>query len=99
MPVVGRNGVATAPTLAYDAALMGNFAPPTSQLAALTVPTLVLGGAKSPAKLRSAVVGTAAAIPGGQHRLLPGQNHNVSAQALAPVLAEFIGTERSRSAG
>ena len=97
MPVVRRNGIATAPTLAYDAALMGNFAPPTEDLAALTVPTLVIGGAKSPAKLQRAVVGTAAAIPGGEHHLLTGQKHNVSAKALAPVLAAFIHAERSRS--
>ena len=96
MPVVRRNGIATAPTLAYDAVLMGDFGPPTEALAAVTVPTLVVGGAKSPAKLQRGVQGTAAAISGAQHHLLLGQNHNVSATALAPVLAEFI-TATSRA--
>ena len=95
MPVIRRNGIATAPTLAYDAALMGDFTPPMEELSAVAIPTLVIGGDKSPARLQRGVLGTAAAIPDGTHHLLPGQNHNISAKALSPVLADFIRAEQS----
>ena len=81
---------AVAHTLPYDAAIMGNWSVPAATAARVNVPALVLGGAKSPEKLRSAVERTAAAVPGAGKRLLEGQSHNVSAQALAPVLTEFF---------
>lgn len=83
---------AVAPSLPYDAEVMGDFLPPSEQLTAVTVPTLVLGGGKSPAGLREAVRATAEAVPGARHRMLKGQSHNVSTKALAPVLAEFLAT-------
>lgn len=81
---------AVAPSLPYDAAVMGDFLPPREQLESYSVPTLVLGGEKSPAALRESVQAAAVAIPGSQCRLLQGQTHNVSAKALAPALTEFF---------
>ncbi|HSM59424.1 MAG TPA: alpha/beta hydrolase [Longimicrobiales bacterium] len=81
---------AVAHTLPYDAAVMGDWTPPPRRAARVAVPTLVLGGEKSPESLRIAVERTAAAIPGAERRVLPGQNHNVAPSVLAPVLTEFF---------
>ena len=56
----------------------------------MAVPSLVLCGGKSPDDMKAAQQAVAATIPGSQHRILPGQTHQVSASALAPVLAEFF---------
>ena len=83
---------AVAPSLPYDAAIMGDFLPPRGELDGFATPTLVLGGAKSPAALRKAARAAAAAIPGADCRLLPGQTHNVDVRALAPALTAFFGS-------
>ena len=87
-----RKMKAVAPSLPYDAAIMGDFVPPQEQLASVSVPTLVIGGAKSPAALRAAVQATADAVPGARRRMLKGQTHNVAVHTLAPVLTEFFTT-------
>lgn len=81
---------AVAPSLPYDAEIMGDFLPPSGQLASVTAPTLVLGGGKSPAALREAERAAAEAMSNAQCRTLEGQSHNVSVKVLAPVLAEFF---------
>jgi pimeloyl-ACP methyl ester carboxylesterase len=83
---------AAAPTLPYDARVMGAaFTPPTDELARIAVPTLALCGGKSPAEMSRAQDAVAAAIPGARRETLAGQMHQVSATALAPVLAGFFG--------
>jgi pimeloyl-ACP methyl ester carboxylesterase len=93
---------ATALTLPYDVAVMGcaEWGEPLSaeQWASVTAPTLVLDGEKSPAQLRNAARALAVVLPNATHRTLPGQSHNVSMEALAPVLAEFF-VARSASLG
>ena len=81
---------AVAPSLPYDAEIMGDFLPPSERLASLTVPTLVLGGEKSPAALHEAARAAADAIPGARCRMLEGQSHNVSVKVLAPVLVDYF---------
>lgn len=92
---------ALAPTLAYDAACMGNGQPPTSRLAKITRPTLVLTGGASPDsfvggggdffdKAADAIV---ASVPHAQRQIVEGQTHMVDPKALAPVLLQFF-TER-----
>jgi pimeloyl-ACP methyl ester carboxylesterase len=81
-------------TLPYDTALVhenqrGNPLP-AGRWSAVTAPTLVVGGGKSPAWLRHAVQAVADAVPGARHRELPGQTHLVKPKALAPVLTEFF---------
>ena len=81
---------AVAPTLAYDAAALGDSSVPTERAASVTMPTLVMaGGATLPFIQQSAQV-LAAALPHAQHRTLEGQTHEVAAEALAPVLEEFF---------
>ena len=91
MPKVWRQLQATATTLPYDAEVMGGrFEPPLDELARIAVPSLVLCGSKSPDEMKAAQQTVAATIPRAQHRILPGQTHQVAATALAPVLAEFF---------
>lgn len=81
---------AVAPTLAYDAAAMGNDrSVPVKRASAVTVPTLVMNGTVIPFMLDTANA-LAKAIPRAQHRTLEGQSHDVDLQVLAPVLVEFF---------
>ena len=81
-------------TLPYDLTIMaggqqGRPLPP-GRWAALTAPTLVMAGGKSPAWLQNAAQALAHALPGASHRTLPGQTHIVKAKPLALVLADFF---------
>jgi pimeloyl-ACP methyl ester carboxylesterase len=78
-------------TLPYDAAVLGDFSLPRERAASVAVPTLVIGGEKSPLELRSAVRAVAETVPAAKLRMLKGQTHNVSVKVLAPVLVEFFG--------
>ena len=80
-----------APTIAYDAAVIGEAAAvPTERAARLTIPTLVMnGGASYPFMLESGQA-LAQAIPGAQYRVLAGQAHEVEPEAIAPALVEFF---------
>ncbi|HST05094.1 MAG TPA: alpha/beta hydrolase, partial [Chloroflexia bacterium] len=82
---------AVAPTLAYDAAAMGEDASvPIEQAARVTVPALIMDGSASPPFMYSAAVALAGAMPHGKHLTLEGQTHDVSVEALAPVLVDFF---------
>jgi hypothetical protein len=81
---------AVAPTLPYDIAICHGHqqgkALTEAEWAAVKAPTLVAVGGKSPAWMTN---GTRA-LPDATYRTLPGQNHMVKAQAIAPVLTEFF---------
>jgi pimeloyl-ACP methyl ester carboxylesterase len=81
---------AIAHTLAYDAAVIGDRSLPAGLLAAVTVPALVITGDQSPPFLRDAADAAAAALPQGRLAVLPGQSHDLNADATAPVMAEFL---------
>jgi pimeloyl-ACP methyl ester carboxylesterase len=83
---------AIAPTLAYDAAALGDEAAvPTGKAARLTIPTLVMdGGATEWPFMHVTALALAKAIPNAQHRTLEGQTHEVTPDALAPVLVAFF---------
>jgi pimeloyl-ACP methyl ester carboxylesterase len=87
---------AVAPTLPYDITIMHEHlrgTPLTSaEWAAVKVPTLVAAGGKSPAWMTNGTRALAAALPDATYRTVPGQNHMVKAQAIAPVLTEFFTT-------
>ncbi len=84
-------GESLAPTLAYDAAVMGDSTIPTDRFGRIAVPTLVLAGSESPESLRQAAAQVAATIPGARHDILDGQDHNVAGDALASAVAAFTG--------
>jgi pimeloyl-ACP methyl ester carboxylesterase len=85
---------ASAHTLAYDAAVMGDGQRgrplPADRWRSLNVPTLVASGSKSPAWLQTAATQLAEVLPDAEHRTLDGQRHYVKAEAIAPVLTDFL---------
>jgi pimeloyl-ACP methyl ester carboxylesterase len=82
-----------APTLAYDAAALGEEAVvPVKSATNLTMPALVMDGSESFPFMTVSAKALAAAIPQGQHRTLEGQTHEVDADAIAPILVEFFET-------
>jgi pimeloyl-ACP methyl ester carboxylesterase len=81
---------ALAPTLAYDAAIMGDSTVPTSLVASVTAPTLVLDGSETGAWSASAAQALAAALPNPRRRTLDGQSHSVAWDVLAPELRTFF---------
>jgi hypothetical protein len=83
---------AVAPTIAYDAAVMGEDASvPAERAAGVAAPALIMDGGATPYPfMRLTAAALANAIPHAQHRTLEGQTHEVAAEALAPVLVEFF---------
>ncbi len=81
---------AVAHTLPYDAAVMRDYTIPAQLAASVDTPTLVAGGEKSPIQLRNSVQKLAEAIPNSELQILKGQNHNVSAGAIVPVMMEYF---------
>ncbi|MEA2306559.1 MAG: hypothetical protein QOH43_3839 [Solirubrobacteraceae bacterium] len=78
-----------APTLVYDATVMGDGAvPPAARLAAVEIPTLVLTGTSE--RMQQAAHALVTSLPDARHRVLDGQTHNVKASALAPALTAFF---------
>ncbi len=81
---------AIGPTLAYDAAILGeDRSVPVKQAAKITTPALVMNGTAIPFMLDTAQA-IAKAMPHAQHRTLEGQTHDVNLEVLAPVLMEFF---------
>jgi pimeloyl-ACP methyl ester carboxylesterase len=81
---------ALAHTLPYDLALTGDQGVPVDDLAKISVPVLVLGGANSPDWFHRTVEATTGAIPGARLVMLDGQDHGAPPEVIAPVLTEFF---------
>ena len=81
---------AVAHTLPYDATIMGTWSVPREVAARVRVPSLLMHGGKTDARLVRAATALAAVVPGVEHRVLEGQTHNVAARVLAPALLEFL---------
>jgi pimeloyl-ACP methyl ester carboxylesterase len=82
---------AIAPTIAYDAAVVGADASvPTERAASIAVPALIMDGSESYPFMHIAATALANAMPHAQHLTLEGQTHEVAAEAIAPVLVEFF---------
>ena len=90
IPPVWSKLKAVAHTLPYDATIMGNWSVPTQRAAQVRVPTLVMHGGKTDARLSRAAKALAAALPNAELRVLAGQTHNASASAVAPALRAFF---------
>jgi pimeloyl-ACP methyl ester carboxylesterase len=80
-------------TLAYDTRIImpywTNSPPPKTDWAHATMPILAIGGRKSDPWMQNAQVNIAKALPNATHKTLPGQNHMVSAAAIAPMIKAF----------
>ena len=96
MPLIMRSAwkknQSVAHTLPYDLTLLEDWSILRERSRSVTVPTLVIGGEKSPAPLKDAVATVASALPNARRMYLRGQNHNFSAPAVAPVIIEFFST-------
>jgi pimeloyl-ACP methyl ester carboxylesterase len=80
-----------APTIAYDAAAVGEEAAvPLQRSARVAVPVLVMDGSESFPFMHVTAATLAQAMPNAQHRTLEGQTHEVDANVLAPILVEFF---------
>jgi pimeloyl-ACP methyl ester carboxylesterase len=81
-------------TLAYENVVLGEDASvPAKRAAKITVPTLIMDGEVSAGMypfIHEAALTLAKAIPNAQYRTLEGQTHEVTPEALAPVLVEFL---------
>jgi pimeloyl-ACP methyl ester carboxylesterase len=81
-------------TLAYDGRIMGDTMSgkplPARRWASVTMPTLVIDGGASEAFMHSGADALAELLPNAERRTLPGQTHAVSADALMPVVEEFL---------
>jgi pimeloyl-ACP methyl ester carboxylesterase len=83
---------AIAPTLAYDhTGIMGKHGSiPTERAARIQVPTLVISGTSGAPFMLETAKTLSRTIPGAELHALDGQAHDVHAEVLAPVLAEFF---------
>ena len=93
---------AVAPTLVYDARVMGDSTLPADLGAAVRVPTLVLTGGDSGAWADDAAGAVTAGLPGARHHVLAGQTHAVAWDVLAGPLDAFFSerlADEARSGG
>ena len=81
---------ALAPTLAYDATVMGDSMVPAGVVASVKAPTLVLDGRGTGTWAANAARALTAELPNAARRTLDGQDHNVAWDVLAPLLKAFL---------
>jgi len=81
---------ALAHTLAYDATIMGDYSLPVDRATQVKTPTLVLTGGASFPFMHETADELVRVLPDGEARRIEGQTHDVSPDALAPVLKEFF---------
>ena len=81
-------------TLAYDGMIMSDIMSgkplPPRKWAGNRAPTLVITGGNSEGFFHDGARAVVADLPEAQHRILEGQDHAVSPEALAPLLVEFF---------
>jgi pimeloyl-ACP methyl ester carboxylesterase len=95
MPWIWRKLEAAAPTLPYDAAVMSGFRIPRARFASIRIPSLVMNGSKTDARLKNAARAVARTVPFAEHRELAGQTHNVDARVLAAAALAFLAVSDS----
>lgn len=79
-----------APSLRYDAAVMGDYRLPMDRVAEIKMPALVMDGEQSPQWARNAVAMIAELAPEGRRVSLAEQDHNLNADVVFPVVEEFL---------
>lgn len=86
-----RGGLeAVAHTLSYDARIVGDLALPADLIRSIEAPTLVVDGEASPPIMRKAAEALVRTLPAARRCTLAGQGHDLSPEALRPVLVEFL---------
>lgn len=79
-------------TTVYDATLVCE-PPQASDLARITVPTLVITGTETHNTFRKANESLASSVSQGQYLCLEGQSHHLDAPVLAPLVRDFLQEE------
>lgn len=81
-------------TLQYDLGMTTPYQQgrplPAGSWSGAAMPALVMDGGRSPAWMRNAQSAIATILPNATARTLPGQNHMVGAEAIAPELIRFF---------
>jgi pimeloyl-ACP methyl ester carboxylesterase len=89
-----KNLAAFAHTLPYDFRVLGDTGSgkplPRDRWTAVTMPTIVADGGKSPTWMRHSMQALANTLPNARYMTLEGQTHLLKPEALAPVLKEFF---------
>jgi pimeloyl-ACP methyl ester carboxylesterase len=83
-----REDVGAGPASAVER--LGFMSLPAELLASVATPTLVICGEQSVPMLRAAARAAAETLPNGRLASLPGQSHDISPEATAPVIADFL---------
>jgi pimeloyl-ACP methyl ester carboxylesterase len=81
---------ALAHTLVYDVKITGDLSLPTELVSSVSTPTLVIHGEKSPPIMHGAARALAAELPNATLRMLTGEGHDISPEATATALEEFL---------
>jgi pimeloyl-ACP methyl ester carboxylesterase len=81
---------AIAPTLLYDATVMGDSTVPTDLVATVKVPTLVLDGSETGAWASESARALERTLPHPHRHTFEGQNHAIAWEVLSPVLKKFF---------
>jgi pimeloyl-ACP methyl ester carboxylesterase len=92
MPTAWKRNKLVVHTAPRDLMILADKSVWNERSSSISVPTLVIGGEKSPKALRDAVTAVGNALPNGKIRFLSGQDHNISGPVLVPVLFEYFGT-------
>lgn len=82
--------LAMAPSLRYDALLLGRFELPQARLSGIGIKTLVLAGGDSYDWLITTARTVADLIPRAEYRVLPGQPHMPAPHVVCPHLIDFF---------
>jgi pimeloyl-ACP methyl ester carboxylesterase len=91
MPTAWKRNKLVVHTAPHDLMILADRSVLNERSSSIPVPTLVIGGEKSPKGLRDAVTVVGDALPNGTIRFLSGQDHNISGPVLVPVLFEYFG--------
>ena len=81
---------AIAHTLSYDARIVGDLTLPTDLIRSIAAPTLVIDGEASPPVMHKAANALVRTLPDARRCTVAGQGHDLSPDALKPVLVEFL---------
>lgn len=82
---------AMAPTLVYEATIVGDGSLPADLAPSIAVPTLAMAGMAGAPFMRETAEALAAELPNGRALVLEGQTHGLDAQVLGPILEQFFG--------
>ncbi|MDB5179337.1 MAG: alpha/beta hydrolase [Patescibacteria group bacterium] len=78
---------ALAPTLVYDALIVGDGSVP-KQLSSVTAPVMLITGTSD--QMKNAAKAALGVLPNAARQVLEGQSHNIKPAALAPALSKFF---------